>query len=52
MFKYILKPGKGKILIQMNSTSIAADKTAADHILCLHAFSGYDTNQHSLIIEK
>lgn len=40
---YILKPGKGKISQQIYSTKSIIDKTAADHILFLHAFSGCDT---------
>jgi hypothetical protein len=40
---YILKPGKGKISQQTYSTKSIIDKTAADHILFLHAFSGCDT---------
>ncbi|GBM77634.1 hypothetical protein AVEN_34459-1 [Araneus ventricosus] len=40
---YILKPGKGQISQQIYSTKSIIDKTAADHILFLHAFSGYDT---------
>jgi hypothetical protein len=40
---YILKPGKGKISQQIYSTKSIIDKTVADHILFLHAFSGCDT---------
>ena len=40
---YMLKPGKGKISQQIYSTDSIIDKTAADHILFLHAFSGCDT---------
>ncbi|GBM18721.1 hypothetical protein AVEN_263534-1, partial [Araneus ventricosus] len=40
---YILKPGKGKISQQIYSAKSIIDKTAADHILFLHAFSGCDT---------
>jgi hypothetical protein len=42
---YILKPGKGKISQQIYSTKSIIDtsKTAADHILFLHTFSGCDT---------
>ncbi|GBL90244.1 hypothetical protein AVEN_130356-1 [Araneus ventricosus] len=40
---YILKPGKGKISQQIYSIKSIIDKTAADHILFLHVFSGCDT---------
>jgi hypothetical protein len=40
---YILKPGKEKISQQIYSTKSIIDKTVADHILFLHAFSGCDT---------
>ncbi|KMQ85933.1 hypothetical protein RF55_15251 [Lasius niger] len=40
---YLLKPGKGKTLQQIYSTQSIIDKTAADNILFLHAFSGCDT---------
>jgi hypothetical protein len=40
---YILKPEKGKNSQQIYSTKCIIDKTATDHILFLHAFSGCDT---------
>jgi hypothetical protein len=40
---YILKPEKGKNSQQIYSTKSIIDKTATDHILFLHAFSGCDT---------
>lgn len=40
---YILKPGKGKNCQRIYSKDSIIDKTDADNILFLHAFSGCDT---------